>query len=108
MTAEQSVLVERLRDRLAADPTREISMFGARAFMVNEKLAVAVWKHGDLLVRVPTERHEELATRPGAHPAEMAGRTMGEGWISVTAASIESAAALESWLTVALDHNRGM
>lgn len=81
MTPAQAVLVARLRDLLSAESTREVSMFGARAFVVNEKLAVAVWTDGDLLVRVPAERHEEPAALPGAHPAEMSGRAMGEGWI---------------------------
>lgn len=41
MTPSQSALVERLRAMLATEPAlREVSMFGGRSFMVNEKLVV--------------------------------------------------------------------
>lgn len=100
-------LIERLRALLTEEPsTREVSMFGARAFMVNDKLVVCALRDGDLLVRVAADQHDELTARPGAAQAEMgAGRSMGPGWISVAAASIASDEALSSWLDVALEHN---
>lgn len=82
-------------------------MFGGRSFMVNEKMVVSALKNGDLLVRIPAERHDELLDRPGATQAEMgAGRSMGPGWIEVTAQSIETDAGLSHWLDAALAHNR--
>ncbi|WP_369254091.1 TfoX/Sxy family protein [Geodermatophilus amargosae] len=100
-------LIERLRALLADEPsTREVSVFGGRAFMVDDKMVVSVLKDGDLLVRVDAARHDELLRRPGATQAEMgAGRTMGPGWITVSAASI-AGDGLSSWLDVALEHNR--
>lgn len=108
LTTRQSELIERLRALLADEPsTREVSMFGGRSFMLNDKLVASAVKGGDLLVRVCAERHDELLARPGATQAEMgAGRTMGAGWISVSAQSIDTDEALSSWLGVALDHNR--
>ncbi|WP_232847685.1 TfoX/Sxy family protein [Occultella kanbiaonis] len=104
----QSELIDRLRDLLAGEPsTREVAMFGGRSFMVNDAMVVSALKPGDLLVRVPAERHDELLARPGAEQAEMgAGRTMGPGWISVSASHLDTAAALSEWLEVALAHNR--
>lgn len=108
MTSLQADLIERLRALLAAEPsTREVSMFGGRSFMVNDKIVVAARKDGDLLVHIPQDRHDELTSIPGAAPAEMgAGRSMGAGWISVSAPSVDTDDELLFWLTVALDHNR--
>ena len=106
--ADQPGLVERVRDLLAAEPTTvEKAMFGVRCFMVNDKLVVGARKNGDLLVRVSAEQHDELLTRPGASQSEMgAGRSMGPGWISVSATVLDTEAALAYWLEIALDHNR--
>lgn len=105
---EQSDLIERLRVLLSGEPsTREVQMFGGRSFMVDDRLAVSALKGGDLLVRVAASRHEELVARPGAGEAEMGtARSMGPGWISVSAASIADEESLSFWLGVALDHNR--
>lgn len=105
---EQTDLIERVRDLLVAEPTTvEKAMFGVRAFMVNDKLVVGARKYGDLLVRVSAEDHDELLTRPGASQSEMgAGRSMGPGWISVSAAVLDTEDALAYWLKIALDYNR--
>lgn len=101
-------LLERIRAELAAEPsTMEKAMFGVRCFMVNDKLVVGARKNGDLLVRVPAERHDELLDQPGASQSEMgAGRSMGPGWISVSAQALDTDEALAYWLEIALDHNR--
>jgi len=101
-------LVERLRVLLAEEPvTREISMFGGRAFMVNEKLAVCAMKQGELLIRVAADEQEALLAQPGAAQAEMgSGREMGAGWIIVDATAIDTDDRLEPWLERALTHNR--
>ena len=77
MTPEQSDLIERLRTLLLREPiTREVSMFGGRSFMVNEKMIVSALKDGNLLVRVAADRHEELLHMPGVVGlVEMAGVT---------------------------------
>lgn len=105
---QQADLIERLRGLLAEEPSmREVSMFGGRSFMVNDKMVVSALKGGDLLIRVATHQHAELTSRPGAAQAEMgAGRDMGRGWITVSAAAIASDTDLSRWLGVALDHNR--
>jgi TfoX/Sxy family transcriptional regulator of competence genes len=106
-TPDQAELIERIRAALADESSvREVSMFGGRSFMVDEKMVVSALRNGDLLVRVPSERHDELLEAPGAEQAEMgAGRTMGPGWISVTTASIATSEQLAFWMQVALDHN---
>ncbi|MDT5039384.1 MAG: hypothetical protein QOE51_369 [Actinoplanes sp.] len=105
---QQGDLVERLRALLADEPsTREVSMFGGRSFMVHDKMVASALKEGDLLVRVDAERHGELTRLRGAAQAEMgAGRNMGPGWITVSAASIASDESLSFWLDAALAYNR--
>lgn len=104
----QAELVERLRDLLAGEATtREVTMFGGRAFMVNDKILVSSWRNGDLLVRVAAERTDEMCARPGAAPAEMgSGRQMGAGWITVAAEAIVADGPLSDWLDTSLENNR--
>lgn len=108
MMSQQHVdLIERVRSLLADRPsTREVSMFGGRSFMVNDKMIANVRNDGDLLVRVDPQRDRELGELAGASPAEMgAGRSMGPGWIAVSAESIAGNEQLSFWIDVALEHN---
>lgn len=109
MTPARAALVERLRDLLVDEPVmREVSMFGGRSFMVNEKLIVSALKDGGLLVRVDPERHGRLVSRPGARQAEMGAgrRDMGPGWIEVAPGAIATEEGLASWVGIALAYNR--
>lgn len=110
MTPAQSALVERIRSLISDQPVvREVSMFGGRSVMVNQKMIVSAYKDGSLLVRVDGGRHGELLARPGASQAEMgAGRDMGPGWITVTAQAISTDAQLSAWIGVAMEHNRAV
>ncbi|WP_417555827.1 TfoX/Sxy family protein [Microbacterium sp.] len=106
MTPSQEQLAERIRALIAEQPVqREVSMFGGRCFMVNDKMIVGAQKHGDLLVRVAAERHDELVQRPGAAQAVMGpGREMGPGWITVDAGELDDEQ-LAGWIAVALEYN---
>ena len=93
MTPEQHHLVQRVRALVDDEPdVREVSMFGGRAIMVNDKMIVSAGRSGDLLVHVAADRHETLLGEPGAEQAHMgAGRVMGPGWITVAPGSSRSA-----------------
>lgn len=80
-------------------------MFGVRSFMVEGALAVSAGGDGGLLVRVATDRHDELLERPGAEQARMGKerKDMGPGWLDVAADAIATDEALAWWLQVALD-----
>lgn len=97
---QRDLLVARLRDLLADEPAvREVSMFGGRAFMVNEKMAVHASKDGDLLVRIDVADDAKFSEVPGASPAEISpGRAMGAGWIRASAASVADDEQLRFWL----------
>lgn len=107
MTPEQTTLIERIRTLIAKEPVvREVSMFGGRSVMVNEKMIVSALKDGGLLVRVDNDRHNELLRRPGAQQAEMGpGRDMGPGWIEVTTDVISDDEQLSTWVEIAMDYN---
>lgn len=104
----QTELIGRLRNALAGEPvTREVSMFGGRAFMVDGQLLVSAARDGGLLVRVAADRHSALLAEPGATQAEMgAGRSMGPGWIEVGADAIAGEDRLSFWISVALARRR--
>ncbi|MDT0157808.1 TfoX/Sxy family protein [Microbacterium sp. ARD32] len=106
MTPSQEELVERIRELIADQPVqREVSMFGGRCIMINDKMIVGAQKDGGLLVRVDAEQHDELVLRSGARQATMGpGREMGPGWITVDAEELD-ADQLASWIDVALDYN---
>lgn len=106
-TALQEELILRVRSLLSPDlPVREVAMFGGRAVMVNEKMIVSASRSGELLARVPARRHDELLARPGARQAEMgAGRTMGPGWLTVSAESLAAEEELAYWIAAAMSHN---
>lgn len=107
MKPEQSDLVERLREALATEQPREVTMFGGRAFMVDHQMVVHAGNSGNLLVRVSPERDPDLVDTPGAARAEMgAGRSMGVGWISVRSDAIADDEQLAGWVTAALDRIR--
>ena len=110
MTPEQHHLVLRVRALVDGEPdVREVSMFGGRAIMVNDKMVVSAGKTGDLLVRVAAERHEALLGEPGAAQAGMgAGRGMGPGWITVAPEAVADDGRLAFWVEVAMRHNRAI
>ena len=110
MTPEQHHLVQRVRALVDDEPdVREVSMFGGRAIMVNDKMIVSVGKTGDLLVRVAADRHETLLNEPGAEQAQMgAGRVMGPGWVTVTPEAIADDDGLAFWVDVAMRRNRAI
>ena len=99
---------ERIRTLITDEPVvREVSMFGGRSAMVNEKMIVSALKNGGLLVRVDCNQHDELLTKPGAIQAEMGpGRDMGPGWIEVTSDAIKDDRQLAAWVSIAMDYNR--
>ncbi|MDO5094655.1 MAG: TfoX/Sxy family protein [Propionibacteriaceae bacterium] len=110
MTEDQTHLVERIHALIATEPAiREISMFGGRSIMVNEKIIVSALKDGRLLVRVDAARHDELLSREGAAQAMMGpGRTMGPGWINVSVDAIRDNKQLAAWIEIAMDYNRAV
>jgi len=98
----QAALAERIRGEWGGREVREQSMFGGRSFLVDGSIAVAARRGGALLVRVDPARREDLLRLPGAAPARMGERDMGEQWIEVGPGGLLTGEALRWWLSVAL------
>ena len=110
MAPEQRILVRRVLEHVDDEPdVREVSMFGGRAIMVNDKMIISAGRSGDLLVRVAADRHETLLSELGAEQARMgAGRDMGLGWITVAPEVIADDGRLAFWVDMAMRHNRAI
>lgn len=89
-------------------PVREVAMFGGRSIMLDDRMLVAVRGDRSLLVRIDPARSAELLRLDGAQQAAMgAHRAMGPGWIAVSGEAVTTAAQLDFWVTVALEHHAG-
>lgn len=105
MATDESIrrdaLAARVRELMAGwRNVREARMFGGQSFMVDERLAVAVRRNGELLVHVDPAESEELIRR-GGEPASMGtGRPMGRGWLTVPFGSLQDKGELEYWVRV--------
>ena len=100
----RDALAQRLRNLLTSyQNVREVRMFGGLSFMVDERMAVAAGRNGDLLVRADPAMYGDLLKR-GGEPAYMGkDRPMGPGWLSVPYERIQDNAELEYWLKVGID-----
>lgn len=101
-------LVERLRELIGAgSAVVEKNMMGGVCFMVDNRMLVAAFKDGSLLVRADADCNEDLLRESGAEQAMMGpGRSMGPNWISVAGEAIAEDARLTFWVEVARDFHR--
>jgi len=105
--AHDAELAERVRAAVRAEENvREVRMFGGLAFMVDEKMVACVsGGGGGLLVRVSRSRDAQYLERVGARRAEMGGRSMGEGWITVDDEALTEDSGLQFWIDAVLEYN---
>ncbi|PRY68336.1 TfoX-like protein [Glaciihabitans tibetensis] len=99
----RDALAQRIRAALASrDSVREVPMFGGLSFMVDDRLAVAAGREGDLLVHIDPTPYDALL-REGGAPAFMGeDRPMGHGWLSVPVEAIRDDARLAYWVEVGI------
>nr|WP_225668038.1 TfoX/Sxy family protein [Arthrobacter sp. 147(2020)] len=103
-SSSREYLSVRLRDLFASYPdVREIRMFGGISFMVNDRMAVAADRAGDLLVRTNPTDYDDLLRR-GAVPALMGqDKPMGRGWLTVPRHQLDDDAELAYWVKVGIN-----
>ncbi len=105
----QSAMADRVRALLADEPhLTEKAMFGSRAFLLDEKIVVAVFSSAELLVRVSDDDGPVLALEPGASAARMGPqrREMGPGWLMVEPEHLADDGLLLSWIDAARAFHR--
>jgi hypothetical protein len=107
MADETLQLIAAVRDALAehlgADAVvDERTLFGGHAFMVHEKLCIAV-KGEDLLVRLPPAEHEATAETPGLRELDPRGGMRGYFWVEPDAYATR--AQWQRWIGAALAFN---
>lgn len=100
----REILSQRMRDLLDSHQNvREVAMFGGLAFMVDERMAVAAGREGDLLVRTDPAQYEDLLQRGGVPALMGSDRPMGRGWLTVPCHRIDDDAELAYWVEVGID-----
>ncbi|MCW2865883.1 MAG: uncharacterized protein JWR20_71 [Marmoricola sp.] len=108
-------LGDRVRDALAGlagsweGPLqlRERRMFGGLAFLVQDRMAVAVSGQGGLMVRAAPAVLDGLLAHDGVARVEMRGRPM-TGWLRVAPDRLEDDEDLDRWVAVGIDAVRGL
>lgn len=105
----RDALAQRLRDVLTSHQNvRELRMFGGLSFMVDERMAVAAGRDGDLLVRTDPAEYDNLLRR-GGEPAHMGNdRPMGRGWLTVPYQRIQGDEELAYWVKVGIDSRNAL
>jgi TfoX/Sxy family transcriptional regulator of competence genes len=109
MNEAQSALADRVRALLSdeADLT-EKAMFGSRAFLLEDRITVAVFSAPALLVRVDADDAATLLLEPGASAAVMGPqrREMGPGWLLIDSEHLANDEQLLFWVDTARDYQR--
>ncbi len=82
---------------------REVRMFGGLSFMVDERLAVAVGRDGNLLVSTDPAKYDELCQRGGESAYMGKDRHMGRGWLMVPLSRLQGEGELAFWIQVGVE-----
>lgn len=97
-------LTDKVREALAhvAD-VEEKKMFSGIAFMVNDKLCIAV-RGDNIMIRIDPVLHDDLVEKPGCSPMIMKGKDL-NGYVVVDESVLNTNKQLKYWLQLALDYN---
>ena len=97
-------LTNKVREALASiDNVEEKKMFSGIAFMVDEKLCIAV-RNDNIMIRIDPTIHDELVEKNGCSPMIMKGKDL-EGYVVVDESAVNSKKQLNYWIKLALDYN---
>lgn len=99
-------LADRVREIIARTHTdvEEKKMFGGMCFMVDGKMCVGVQSER-MMVRFDPALNDELMEKDGVGPMDFTKRVM-KGFAFVDIAVLDSNAALEHWIALALEFNK--
>lgn len=103
LSSETLVLIDALREALGRrDDVEERTLFGSYCFFVDGKLCLGV-KHGELLVRLPPERHTEFMEMQNTRELSPDGGMLGYFWVEPN--GFATRAHWQFWLDEALAYN---
>ena len=77
-------------------------MFGGHAFLLHGKMTVGI-TGTDLMVRVISEKMDEVLAMPDVRPMDFTNRPMKE-FIFVSPAAYESEVQLQQWIELGIEH----
>ena len=104
MTSQENILVI-VRSALAFPPiVREKKMFGKLAFMVNDKLCIAVGKE-EIMCRIDPCLHATLINKKECQPVTMKGREM-KGYVYIKNTYLQEEKEIQYWMDLCLEYNK--
>lgn len=103
LSPETLVLIDALREALEhRNDVEERTLFGSYCFFVDGKLCLGV-KHGELLVRLPPERHAEFMEMQNTRELSPGGGMQGYFWVEPNGFATREH--WQFWLDEALAYN---
>jgi TfoX/Sxy family transcriptional regulator of competence genes len=97
-------LTHRVRELLAdAGDVKEKKMFSGIAFMVYNKLCIAV-RGDNIMLRIDPAIHAQLVEKPGCSPMIMKGKAL-NGYVVVDESVLNTTKELDHWIKLALEYN---
>lgn len=97
-------LTNRVRELLAdLDKAEEKKMFSGIAFMIDDKLCIAV-RNDNIMLRIDPAIHDELVEKPGCSAMIMRGKDL-DGYVVVDESVLNTKKQLGYWVKLALDYN---
>src|SRR5260221_14668144 len=98
-------LADKIRKALVHLPkVKDKKMFGALAFMVDNKMCITVGANR-IMCRIDPTIHEEVIKRKGCSTVIMRGREY-KGYVHVNEDCIKNKKDFDYWITLALDFNK--
>ena len=97
-------LTDKIREALVdADNIEEKKMFSGIAFMVNDKLCIAV-RSDNIMLRIDPSLHDKLVEEPGCSTMIMKGKSL-NGYVVVDESVLDTKKQINYWIKLALDYN---
>jgi TfoX/Sxy family transcriptional regulator of competence genes len=97
-------LTDSVREILAhVANVEEKKMFSGIAFMVDEKLCIAV-RGDNIMLRIDPAIHDDLVEKPGCSSMIMKGKDL-DGYVVVDESVLHTQKQLSFWIRLALDYN---
>lgn len=97
-------LTDKIREALAdAGNVKEKKMFSGIAFMVNDKLCIAV-RNDNIMLRIDPAIHDELVDKDGCSEMIMKGKSL-TGYVVVDESVLTTKKQINYWVKLPLDYN---